>query len=403
MKDPFFKEEKILPEVRQALKDSPDKRASVIIRPAEGSSIEQLFSTVKSAGATDVAATDLYVRATVDEAAVNRLAKDKNVDRVWHNKPIKPMWRQTLDTVKATPVQKLFDASGEGVAWAVLDTGIRKTHQFFQGAAVHRKPEYNFTDGPYKDAVGHGTHVAGIIRKMAPKCELYDFQVLDSQGRGTSFGVIQAMYRIREMNQQARRLVIQGANLSLGGPVPVGSYGVGHSPECQEANRLMDSGVVVCVAASNDGYKELATIRGNQLEYYKAFMDIGIADPGNAENVITVGSTHKTRPHTYGPSYFSSRGPTGDGRPKPDLVAPGEKITSASHLNDRGNVPMSGTSMATPVVSGVIALMLSARKEFIGRPLEVKKLLLQTCTDLGRDRYFQGAGLVDALRLLQAV
>lgn len=77
----------------------------------------------------------------------------------------------------------------------------------------------------------------------------------------------------------------------------MGSYGCGYSPECQEANKLVESGVVVCVAASNDGYKTLATITsGNQLEYFPTFMNMGISDPGNAENVITVGSTHKMSP-----------------------------------------------------------------------------------------------------------
>ena len=57
-------------------------------------------------------------------------------------------------------------------------------------------------------------------------------------------------------------------------------------------------------------------------------MDLSISDPGNAEGVITVGSVHKSNPHTYGISFFSSKGPTGDGRYKPDVVAPGEKIKS---------------------------------------------------------------------------
>jgi subtilisin family serine protease len=401
MTDDFFKDDKVLPEVRRALETSTDKLVTVIIRPREGVDPEQLRSSLR--GAKDVAATDFFIRATVDAALLRRLARNKDVDRIWYDKPIEKTWRDADDTVKSVPARNLFGISGEGITWAVLDTGINPNHVFFQGAPVVRKPEYNFTNGPYKDGKGHGTHVAGIIRKIAPKSELHDFQVLDKGGNGSSFSVIQAMAKIREINRLAPQPIIQGANLSLGGPVQVGSYGVGHSPECQEANRLVDSGVVVCVAASNDGYKVLATVENSQLVYFPSFMDIGIADPGNAENVITIGSTHKTRPHTYGPSFFSSRGPTGDGRLKPDLVAPGERIMSASHTNNNAEVQMSGTSMATPVVSGVIALFLSARREFIGRPHDVKKLLLDTCTDLKRDRYFQGAGLIDSLRLLQAV
>jgi subtilisin family serine protease len=122
-------------------------------------------------------------------------------------------------------------------------------------------------------------------------------------------------------------------------------------------------------------------------------------------------------PHTYGVSYFSSKGPTGDGRLKPDLIAPGEKIIScaagkklerarsqATQQNaDIKYVEDSGTSMAAPHVSGVIAAFLSIRREFIGKPEQVKELFMRTATDLKRDRYFQGSGLVDLMRAIQAV
>ena len=121
-------------------------------------------------------------------------------------------------------------------------------------------------------------------------------------------------------------------------------------------------------------------------------------------------------PHVYGVSYFSSKGPTGDGRAKPDLVAPGERILSAATgemqkaaVGGRAGsrkvdyVESSGTSMAAPHVSGVIAAFLSIRREFIGRPERVKQIFTSTATDLGRVRDFQGHGLVDAMRAIQSV
>ncbi len=103
----------------------------------------------------------------------------------------------------------------------------------------------------------------------------------------------------------------------------------------------------------------------------------------------------------YGVSYFSSRGPTGDGRNKPDLVAPGEKITAP--IPGGRLKSMDGTSMAAPHVSAAAALLMARYDELIGRPDDIKRTLCDTATDLGRERYFQGSGMLDILRALQSV
>jgi serine protease AprX len=171
--------------------------------------------------------------------------------------------------------------------------------------------------------------------------------------------------------------------------------------------------VVVVAAAGNTGYGYTATkARGT----VASGLGLTINDPGNAELAITVGSTHREMPHRYGVSYFSSKGPTGDGRHKPDVVAPGEKILSCgtkfaiqkikSQLKSKKNyqyVEDSGTSMAAPHVSGVIAAFLSIRREFIEQPEKVKEIFLSSATDLKRDIYFQGRGLVDLMRAIQSV
>jgi subtilisin family serine protease len=113
-------------------------------------------------------------------------------------------------------------------------------------------------------------------------------------------------------------------------------------------------------------------------------------------------------PHAYGVSYFSSKGPTADGRAKPDVLAPGERIVScAANVGGNGNDAFyredSGTSMAAPHVSGAVAAFLSIRREFIGRPDAVKELFLTTATDLKRLPHYQGHGLVDLMRAIQAV
>src|SRR5690606_18998299 len=110
-------------------------------------------------------------------------------------------------------------------------------------------------------------------------------------------------------------------NLSFSLQHNVKSYACGSTPICQECERLVNSGVVVVTAAGNRGYT-------NDADNFESYRAMTITDPGNADSVITVGSTHRLEPHRYGVSYFSSRGHTGDGRMKPDLVAPGEKINS---------------------------------------------------------------------------
>jgi subtilisin family serine protease len=269
MKDPFWGESVVLREVRDAFVAQGGGKLEVIIGVKWGHTIEEVIKKLKDMRIEGVKATDLYILANLTEKQVDELAKEEMVFKIWHNREMKPMVDQSSVTIKASAASQLFGATGDGISWAVLDTGIKADHDYFKDEPhIVKNDRYNFTDEPYDDTVGHGTHVAGIIRKIAPKTTLYDFKVLGKRG-GTSFMIIEAMYLIRKMNLEARRLIIHGANLSLGGPVPVGSYGCGFSPECQEANHLVDSGVVVCVAASNDGYKTLATIAsGNELEYF---------------------------------------------------------------------------------------------------------------------------------------
>ena len=98
---------------------------------------------------------------------------------------------------------------------------------------------------------------------------------------------------------------------------------------------------------------------------------------------------------------FSGWGPTDDGRIKPDLVAPGEKIEAPTP--DESLRRKDGTSMAAPHVSGAAAMLMARHREFIGQPDRVKQVLCSTATCLGRERYFQGAGMLDVLRAIQSV
>jgi subtilisin family serine protease len=394
---------------------------------------------------------------------LDQSAKRPAIFRVWPDFPLKALLVKSVSTVKADAAHSSFAAFGHDIVWAVVDSGIDSRHPHFKlygNLALDAKlAHYDFTlDEPLaqpasarsalRDEAGHGTHVAGIIAGtlsgkadsgavraavrrwsesgdtvarlerhdsivgVAPRCKLVSMKVLDREGNGRTSSVIQALDRIQEINGFGRRILIHGVNLSVGYDFEPEWFACGHSPLCVEVDRLVRSGVVVVVAAGNTGFGVQSTeARGN----VSSGLPLSINDPGNAELAITVGSTHRDMPHTYGVSYFSSKGPTGDGRLKPDVLAPGEKILSCAAGEARREVAaelprqrfeyleQSGTSMAAPHVSGVIAAFLSVRREFIGQPEKVKALFLDSATDLHRDRYFQGRGLVDLMRAIQSI
>jgi subtilisin family serine protease len=323
---------------------------------------------------------------------------------------------------KATPLPSDADRTlselaldireGRPINWAKVETLVR----------------VNGDEPPLSD---HGTHVAGIVGAsrmgaesekprgaasgtpngaagdtpkgaewvdgICPDIGLYDFRVLAPNLRDTEFAVIAALQYIRYLNARNLYISVHGANLSLSIPHDVRNYACGRTPVCVECERLVESGVIVVAAAGNRGYQSFETKDGA----YEGYAAFSVTDPGNADGVITVGATHRYSPHTYGVSFFSSRGPTGDGRPKPDLVAPGERINAPVPDGQWGD--HDGTSMAAPHVSGAAAMLMSRYTELIGQPRRVKRILCDSATDLGRERSFQGHGMLDVLRAFQSI
>lgn len=406
----------------------------------------------------------------LDEQAKDPL--DRIIYKVWPDFPVKALIDRSITTVKADAAVRAYAATGSKIVWAVVDSGIDANHRHFQQHQNLRHPSIatlhrDFTqltpvkdpDAALVDPYGHGTHVAGIIAGglcktdqpdvdfavyenvfasdsdgsskpkrlekrliekgsadafsgVAPQCRLVSLRALDENGRGRTSNIMLALQYIREnLNGDPKLLRVHGVNLSIGYEFDPELFACGQSPLCVEVDRLVKSGVVVVVAAGNTGF--------GRVQAFPRETRIGLSntinDPGNAALAITVGATHRDSPHTYGVSFFSSKGPTGDGRLKPDLVAPGERITSCAAgrrlKSAGGNVPNkisayvddSGTSMAAPHVSGAIAAFLSIRREFIQKPEKVKEIFLTSATPLGRERYFEGHGLVDLMRAIQSV
>ena len=350
------------------------------------------------------------VRDLLDPAAMSALAKGKDASLTEEERRFKRRLELNLEelgfddpTVAAgryarDSTRRLAD--GLEIDWALLEPFLRDLD-------------------PPDPATGHGTHVAGVLgadwhedavdadgnvtqgplvmEGVCPDIRLFDMRVLKAGHTVNEFEVIAALQFIAFLNRRADTQVVQGANLSIETPHNVDNYACGSTPVCEQCNRVWASGVVLVAAAGNRGHQHYQLASGEPLGGYHA---ISITDPGNADGVITVGSTH-ARAHRYGVSYFSSRGPTGDGRRKPDLVAPGEQIRGPAPHG--GESCANGTSFAAPHVSGAAALLMARFEELRGQPERIKAILCGNATDLGREPYFQGAGMVDVLRALQSI
>ena len=354
-------------------------------------------------------------------ALLKRLANDPKVKRIHKDRETEASMATASAAIGAKTAQFLYGYTGAGIGVAVIDSGITPSHKDLSvsnGSGQRVTAFVDFVNGRTAkyDDWGHGTHVAGIIagngyesngdrEAIAPKANIIALKALDAEGKGRISYIIaaldwavanKALYNIRVIN------------LSLGAGV-FESYNT--DPLTLAAKHAVDNGIVVVAAAGNMGKA------ANGQPQYGA-----ITAPGNAPWVLTVGAsstmgTIDRRDDTI--ATYSSRGPTMiDFLSKPDLVAPGSGIvslsapgslfysTKAAYLkagkrsglspSARPYLTLSGTSMATPVVAGTVALMLQANPTLT--PNMVKAILQYTSQTYNGYNYMtQGAGFLNAL------
>ncbi len=364
--------------------------------------------------------------ATVRLGSILQIASDTRVERVSLDSPVKAHMDVAYRVVRADLAASLpgvwgSGLTGRGVGIALIDTGVQLHPDFKRpiGAKQVLEVEIVGHESGLADYFGHGTHVAGILygngfassdslsfrtfRGLAPEAQLVSVRALAPDGTGYTSDIITG---IDWVVKNARTYNLRVLNLSLGHPV-YESYRT--DPLCRAVAAAVRKGIVVVVAAGNDG--TVGTGYGT------------ISSPGNSPAAITVGAMddHNTVPMTDDDlAWYSSRGPSlVDFVVKPDLVAPGTWIVSARavaswldtqhheltlQISDYKNDPahatqdgdyysLSGTSMAAPLVSGAAALML--QKDPSLTPATVKARLMKSAVKDTRLVFETGAGSLD--------
>lgn len=325
---------------------------------------------------------------------IHQLTQHDGVVRIYYDRKVQALLDVASRSVKAIKVQSNEGLSGKGITIAIIDTGIHPHPDLV-------KPNNRITAvvdfvgnqlEPYDDH-GHGTHCAGDAAgngyqsegeyiSPAPEADLVGIKVLDAEGGGRLSNVIQGIEWCMERRQE---LGIRVISLSLGAPA-YESYR--DDPLAQAVEKAWYSGIVVCAAAGNEGPSPRT-----------------ISTPGIDPVIITVGSADDkgTVPRKDDEKAdYSSRGPTPDLLVKPDIYAPGTNIVSLSVPGSplekklpeervgEGYIRLSGTSMATPICAGVVALMLEANP--LLSPNDVKSILMSTAQQMSGDQ----AGYLDA-------
>ncbi len=372
---------------------SRKKRVGTLIEATSGQNLKELKKAIEKKGGKKLKVyreiNTIYAEMPVDK--VESLSSISCAQHIYDAEgDVRPSLYDSVPLIMGVERYQLpyrvrgHKVEGKGVKVAVIDSGIDKSHPDF-GWRV--KASKNFSGGRASKGREHGTHVAGIIAGsgkvsgyrhtgVAPKATLYDAKVFMNADIPTTRDAI------IDATLWAVKKEVDVINMSFGD-----NHGCsdGSCLLCKTANYAVSQGVTVVAAAGNVGPAEGT-----------------ISCPGNARDVITVGASTKNSPAIV--MGFSSRGSSSQPG-KPDVVAPGDKITAPQP--GKTYTEMSGTSMATPHVSGMAALLHQA-KSYLGArqtvaPFSMKESLKEGCLDLGEHPTAQGSGLINFEKELSAI
>lgn len=308
------------------------------------------------------------------------------IKKVYLNSEVKALLDVAVPSVHAKGIKRNgTELTGDGVKIAIIDTGIHP-HPDLAGRITDFADFVNYKAQPYDDN-GHGTHCAGCAASAspkytgpAPKAKLVGVKVLDKIGSGSLETVMEGVEWCIQYNEEHSEGKIDIISLSIGSsPQNFGSENA--DPMVRIVEEAWAAGITVCVAAGNEGPESGS-----------------IASPGISSKVITVGAfddRNTVEKNDDDIAGFSSRGPTRYNVVKPDILAPGVNIVSLrspkSYLDklqknnrvERDYFVLSGTSMATPICAGVVALIKESNPELT--PDDIKKLLKEN-TDLWQEK-----------------
>ncbi|RAL24338.1 S8 family peptidase [Thermoflavimicrobium daqui] len=330
---------------------------------------------------------------------IRSLSEYDQVAHIFYDRKVQLFLDVAKKTTGSLDVQLQKGLTGKGVTIVIIDTGIHPHKDLIEPKnriigfhdLIHGKK------APYDDQ-GHGTHCAGsaagngrlsqgLYMGAAPEANLVGIKALDAEGGGSLSNVIRGIeWCVKKRDEYGIRII----SLSLGSPATMPYR---QDPLAQAAEKAWHHGIVVVAAAGNEG-----PYAGT------------ISTPGNDPVIITVGAADdkNTKSHQDDEiAPFSSRGPTPDGLVKPDIYAPGADICS---LNVRGSIldqqlpenkvnddyiRLSGTSMATPFLAGVIAQLLEANSQL--SPNDIKCILTNTSKEIKGDQ----AGFIDVKKAVK--